>query len=165
MRGDHNIHPPLEPFLDFMAVLIMTLAATSGWAQIATMPLDQPIAPGCIGVPPPCDDCLNIPPLTVHVRADGVWAGRNPRTGTCPVAGPLAWWACNWPGSSTDVEGLRAALTLDRGWLPEETQIVIVTDDGIEYGRMIEVLDLARGLGYATVMLGGGPPWPSMPLP
>ena len=45
----------------------------------------------------------------------------------------------------------------DHAALPDETQVVIVTDDGINYEHMIKALDVSRTNGYDKTLLGGGP--------
>lgn len=163
MRSAHLDYPPMEPFLDFMATLILALAATAAWGQINTLAIDQPTAPPnhCELPPPPIVPAP--PPLTVHVAADHVAAGRD-WNGPCPTSATAStFWSCTWVGGTTDLGRLGDALRIDRGRLPERTQIVVVTDDGVPYGRLIEVIDLARGLGYEDVLLGGGPPSRAMP--
>ena len=141
-----NAELNLVPFIDLLSVCITFLLATAVWIELSAMPVDQalsdPNAP-----PPPPQEVPPPPPLTVHVRADGVWVGRKVTEGrNFAVIGESYDW--------TQVE---TEIATDRRNLPEEEQVVIVTDDGIEYRHMIMALDLTRKYGYEKTLLGGGP--------
>ena len=137
----------LVPFIDFLSVLITFLLLTAVWNQINAVQVDQEVMDP--NTPPPDPpDTPPVPPLTVHVRADGVWAGRNLETGQNFTK----------EDDTFDWEGLTEMLEGDRTTYPEEVNVVIVTDDGVEYEHMIKALDLTRTLGYEKTLLGGGPP-------
>jgi biopolymer transport protein ExbD len=148
-----NAELNLVPFIDLLSVCITFLLATAVWIELSSMPVDQAISdpnqppPPPPPVPPP-------PPLTVHLRADGVWIGRKVTEGH------------NFAimGEEYDWDQVEAELRKDRDALPDEEQVVIVTDDGIEYRHMIQALDITREYGYEKTLLGGGPPAPSTAL-
>jgi len=162
-----NFDLNLVPFIDLLSVCITFLLATAVWTQIMSIQVDQAIQDPNAEPPPP-PDTPPTPPLTVHIRADGVWAGRS-----------LEWCAdttkyptqCNYPKveDTYDWDTMRTDLENDRATYPDETQVVIVTDDGVNYEHMIAALDLTRNLGYDKTLLGGGPaeaaalPLPSAP--
>jgi biopolymer transport protein TolR len=123
----------LVPFIDLLSVCITFLIATAVWVELSSLPVDQAISGGP-PAPAPAE-----PPLTVHVRADGVWVGR----------GQIVHH--DWPS-------LGQVLQQDRSLHPEDRQAVLVTDDGVPYARMIAALDLARQHGYDQPLLGGASP-------
>ena len=145
----------LVPFIDLLSVCITFLMVTAVWTQISTMPLDQNISDP--NTPPPEVDVPPPPPLTVHIRADGVWMGRvitdTDYQGKMLKAGknyPILGEEYDWTAIETDLQG-------DRDEFPDEKTLVIVTDDGIFYEHMIRALDLGRANGYEQNLLGGGP--------
>lgn len=139
-----NAELNLVPFIDLLCSTITFLLATAVWSQTEVLSVDQAVRSDDIvdyfGPPLP-------PPMTVHVRADGVWVGRLVETGqNLPlVAGEPDWI------------GLDAALRADHDAYPEQDMVVIVTDDGVPYERMVRALDLSRAHGYDKTLLGGGP--------
>ena len=141
-----NAELNLVPFIDLLSVCITFLIATAVWVELSSMPVDQALndpnqpPPPPLDVPPP-------PPLTVHVRADGVWIGRKVEEGRNFVV----------IGDQYDWNGIEKEIENDRRTYPDETQVVIVTDDGLEYQHMIHALDLTREYGYEKSLLGGGP--------
>jgi biopolymer transport protein TolR len=132
----------LVPFIDFLSVCITFLLLTAVWAQIAALPVDQ-AAQDSIEPPPANEE--PVPPLTIHIRSDGLWSGRDVDGGTeLPKAGHGYAWL-----------GLEKMLRADRAAYPDEVDAVIVTDDGVEYQYMIRALDLTRAQGYERTLLGG----------
>jgi len=85
------------------------------------------------------------------VRADGVWVGRKVEEGH----------NFNVVGDSYDWGGVETEIETDRRNFPEEDQVVIVTDDGVQYQHMIHALDLTRKFHYDKSLLGGGPAQPT----
>lgn len=172
-----NFDLNLVPFIDLLSVLITFLLATAIWTEIMSLQVDQAIQdPTVTPPPPPPDEDPPPPPLSVHIRADGVWAGRLAK-GPCigqlaplpiPVEAPpeQKYWGCNWP--KTDLyewEKIKNDLALDRARFPEETAVVLVTDDGVHYEHMMKALDITRALGYDKTLLGGGPASTGTALP
>ena len=144
-RGKNsNFDLNLVPFIDLLSVNITFLMATAVWTQISTMQVDQSISTDPPTEAPPEPPT---PPLTVHVRSDGLWLGRSIETGK------------NYPKvcEEYDWEAVRKDMDEDRQKFPEETQVVIVTDDGVDYQFMIKALDCSREKGYDKTLLGGGP--------
>jgi biopolymer transport protein ExbD len=141
----------LVPFIDLLSVCITFLLLTAVWTQISSLNLDQAVSDPNETPPPPEEE--PVPPMAVHLRSDGIWAGRAVETGQ------------NWVKNADayDWIGLEKMLTDDRAQYPDEIDVVIVTDDGVEYEHMIKAFDLTRGLGYEKTLLGGGPP-SEMPL-
>lgn len=136
----------LVPFIDLLSALITFLLATAVWSQTEAMKVDQAINDPNQPPPPP-DEKPPTPPLTIHVRADGVWMGRNVET------------AKNYPkiGDDYDWTAVETDMKTDHAAFPDDIQVVIVTDDGVNYQYMVKALDLSRGNGYDQTMLGGGP--------
>jgi len=137
----------LVPFIDFMSCLIAFLMIAAVWTQIASLDVEQNIAPPnqdppeIIDPPPP-------PPLTVHLRADGTFICRKAEEGTnIPKLGELQ-----------DLAKLEELMKKDHETLPAEEMVIINTDDGVPYEEMIKVLDLSRQIGYPKTLLAGGPP-------
>jgi len=156
-----NAELNLVPFIDLLSVCIVFLIATAVWIDLSSMPVDQALNDPTKEQPPPPPNPPP-PPLTVHLRADGVWIGRKVEEGrNLPIVGDDYDWAAveteietdrrNWP--ATEAEGDQTVYT--------ERQVVLVTDDGIEYRNMITALDLTRKYGYQKSLLGGGPGQPS----
>ena len=133
----------LVPFIDLLSTCITFLLATAVWTQTSSMLVDQQIS----NAPPVETTEEPTPPLTIHLRADGVWLGRKVETGK------------NFPktGETYDWVAVDGVLKEDHAALPDETQVVIVTDDGINYEHMIKALDVSRNNGYDKTLLGGGP--------
>lgn len=159
-----NFDLNLVPFIDLLSVCITFLLATAVWTQIMTMQVDQaiqdPNAP-----PPPPTDTPPTPPLTVHIRADGMWAGRTVEAGVnYPTeTGDAEKPIYTWDKLRTDLEKDRVTYANDPDALGA---VIIVTDDGVNYEHMIAALDLTRELGYEKTLLGGGPAQASaLPLP
>jgi biopolymer transport protein TolR len=122
----------LVPFIDLLSVCITFLIATAVWVELSSLPVDQRVS---TGPPSPAPD---EPPLTLHVRAEGVWVGRAHLI-------------------QHDWASVERALEEDRTLHPEDRQAVLVTDDGVAYSRMIAALDLARQMGYDQPVLAGSP--------
>lgn len=137
----------LVPFIDFLCVLITFLLLTAVWTQINALQVDQEVQDPNTPPPPP-PDVPPVPTMTVHVRSDGIWVGRNLETGK----------NFEKEGIVYDWEAIQEMLEGDRETYPDEVAIVIVTDDGVDYEHMIKALDLTRSLGYEKTLLGGGPP-------
>lgn len=135
----------LVPFIDLLSTLITFLLATAVWTQTSAMLVDQNIADP--NTPPPENVDPPTPPMTIHVRSDGVWLGRKIEEGK------------NFPkeGEDYDWVGVGKMLEEDHTALPDETQVVIVTDDGVFYEHMVKALDMSRTYGYDKTLLGGGP--------
>lgn len=150
-----NFELNLVPFIDLLSVNITFLIATAVWTQIMSLQVDQAIQDPNAPPPPPTDE-PPVPPLTLHIRADGIWMGRKIEEGKnyAKIEDHHDW--------ST----IEADLTKDHETYPDETQIIIVTDDGCEYEHMIAALDLSRRIGYDKTLLGGGPAQAqALPLP
>jgi biopolymer transport protein ExbD len=143
MAADLN----LVPFIDLLSVNITFLLLTAVWTQINSLQLDQEVQDPNQEVQPPPDK-PPVPPLIVHIRADGVWTGRSRETGQDFVR----------RNDLHDWEGVKKFLEGDRSTYPDEEQIVILTDDGVEYEHMIKALDTTRVVGYTKSLLGGGAP-------
>lgn len=141
-------HLNLVPFIDLLSTCITFLLATAVWTQNSTLLVDQSIQDPNAEPPPP-PDTPPVPPLTMHIRSDGVWLGRSVETGK------------NFPAltdnDSYDWMGVEEAIQSERDAQPEESQVVIVTDDGVSYRHMIKALDLSRAHGFDKTLLGGGP--------
>lgn len=141
-----NAELNLVPFIDLLCSMITFLLATAVWSQTEVMKVDQAISDP--NTPPEEQpETPPVPPLTVHIRADGVWMGRNVETGK------------NYPkmGETYDWTTVEADMKTDHDSYPDETQVVIVTDDGVNYEHMVMALDLSRTHGYDKTLLGGGP--------
>lgn len=150
-RGKNmNASLNLVPFIDLLSTLITFLIATAVWVELSSMPVDQALSDPN-SPPPPPQDPPPPPPLTVHVRADGVWVGRKVEEGRNLAV----------VGESYDWEGVEKEIESDRRSFPDEEQVVLVTDDGVEYQHMIKALDLTRKYEYDKSLLGGGPAQPS----
>jgi len=137
----------LVPFIDFMSCLIAFLMIAAVWTQIASLDVEQSIS----NEPPPPDQepppVPPVPPLTVHVKAEGHWIGRKVEEGLqVPKDGELY-----------DYAKLEELLIKDHETYPVEEMVIINTDDGVPYEEMILVLDLSRKIGYPKTLLAGGP--------
>lgn len=132
------------PFIDLLCATISFLLMTAAWSRTEVIAVDQALSNGAIV---DGDDLPKAPPLSIHVRADGLWMGREVTKGKNY---PLVSGAYDW----AQVE---AALKVDRDAWPEEEQVIIVTDDGVSYEHMVHALDLSRAYGYDQTLLGGGP--------
>lgn len=145
-----NFELNLVPFIDLLSVQITFLLATAVWVEISSLPVDQALSdpnsppPPPVDVPPP-------PPLTMHVRADGVWVGRKVEEGK----------NFTLVGEEYDWESINREVMADRRSYPEEVQVIIVTDDGVEYEHFVKALDVSKVYGYDKPLLGGGPAQPS----
>jgi biopolymer transport protein TolR len=145
-----NFELNLVPFIDLLSVCIVFLISVAVWVELSSMPVDQALSDPNQPPPPP-QDPPPPPPLTVHVRSDGVWIGRKVEEGK----------NFSVVGDSYDWEGIESEIETDRRNFADETQVVIVTDDGVEYQHMIHALDLTRKYEYDKSLLGGGPAQPS----
>jgi biopolymer transport protein ExbD len=141
-----NFELNLVPFIDLLSVQITFLLATAVWISISSLPVDQALSDPN-SPPPPPQDPPPPPPLTVHVRSDGVWVGRKVEEGKNLTN----------IGEEYDWDGLDKEVMADRRAYPDEEQVIIVTDDGVEYQAFIHALDTTKVHGYALPLLGGGP--------
>jgi biopolymer transport protein TolR len=149
-----NAELNLVPFIDLLSCCITFLIATAVWIELSSMPVDQALSDPNQPPPPPVDNPPP-PPLTVHVRADGVWVGRKVEEGkNFSVVGE----SYDWTGVEAEIDTDRRQHPVDQD--PTFEQVVIVTDDGVEYQHMIHALDLTRKYEYQKSLLGGGPPAP-----
>lgn len=140
-RRTLNAHLNLVPFIDLLSVCITFLIATAVWVELSSMPVDQAIGESDANAK------QQLPPLAVHLRADGVWVGGTTLTGR----------DIELAGRSYDWERVDAELESQRLRDPATRQVVLVTDDGVAYGHMIHALDLTRKHGYEQTLLGGQP--------
>ncbi len=145
-----NFELNLVPFIDLLSVQITFLLATAVWVEISSLPVDQALSDPNAEPPPP-QDPPPPPPLTIHVRSDGVWVGRKLEEGK----------NLTLSGEEYDWEALDREVMADRRAYPAEDQVIIVTDDGVEYKHFIEALDVSKMHGYSKPLLGGGPAQPS----
>jgi len=144
-----NAELNLVPFIDLLSVCIVFLIATAVWVELSSLPVDQALSdPNQPPQPPP--DPPPPPPLTVHVKADGIWVGRKVEEGQNFAV----------VGDSYDWNKIDTAIETDRRNFPDEEQVVIVTDDGVQYKHMIHALDITRKYDYEKSLLGGGPAAP-----
>jgi biopolymer transport protein ExbD len=136
----------LVPFIDFMSCLIAFLMIAAVWTQIASLDVEQNIAPPSPD-PPEVVDPPPPPPLTIHVKSDGHFICRKVEEGT------------NIPklGEDYDMAKLEELMVKDHELLPAEEMVIINTDDGVPYEEMVKVLDLSRKIGYPKTLLAGGP--------
>jgi biopolymer transport protein TolR len=141
-----NVELNLVPFIDFLSCLIAFLMIAAVWTQIASLDVEQNIAPPDPNQEPP--DEPPTPPLTVHIRGDGMWIARKVETGI------------NIPkiGETYDYTKLDELMKKDHETFPAEEMVIINTDDGVAYEEMVKVLDMSRGIGYPKTLLAGGPP-------
>lgn len=145
-----NFELNLVPFIDLLSVQITFLLATAVWVEISSLPVDQALSDPTAEPPPP-QDPPPPPPLTIHVRADGVWVGRKVEEGA----------NIGLVGEEIDWDKVDKEVMSDRRAYPEEQQVIIVTDDGVEYEQFIEALDISKVHGYSLPLLGGGPAQPT----
>ena len=133
----------LHPLVDTMAALMMVLFMSVGGVSALSVEQDLGCRNSCWIPSEPAP-----PPLTVHLSARGAWIGRYSEDGrTVPrVAGAL------------DLERVEALITADRDASPHAHLVVVNTDDGVPYGDMMAMLDLAKEHGYGETLLAGGPP-------
>jgi biopolymer transport protein TolR len=137
----------LVPFIDFMSCLIAFLMIAAVWTQIAALEVEQSVSnQPPVDVPPP--EIEPVPPLTIHVKAEGHWIGRKVVEG---IQVPKS-------GETYDYTKLEELLVKDHETFPAEQMVIINTDDGVPYEEMIQVLDLSRKIGYPKTLLAGGPP-------
>ena len=137
----------LVPFIDFMSCLIAFLMIAAVWTQIAALEVEQSVSnepPPPEAEPPPVPP---VPPLTVHVKAEGHWIGRKVEEG---IQVPKS-------GEDYNYVKLEELLVKDHETFPVEEMVIINTDDGVPYEEMIIVLDLSRKIGYPKTLLAGGP--------
>lgn len=136
----------LVPFIDFLSCLIAFLMMTAVMSEIHSLAVEQNISPPNPDEPPP--EVPPTPPLTVHVRADGLWIARKAEEGT------------NIPllGEDYDWEKLEELMNTDHTTFPLDDLVVINTDDGVHFEHMAKVLDMSRKVGYPKTLLAGGPP-------
>ena len=79
----------LVPFIDLLSTCITFLLATAVWTQTSSMLVDQQIS----NAPPVETTEEPTPPLTIHLRSDGVWLGRRVETGkNFPMTGDTYDW-------------------------------------------------------------------------
>jgi biopolymer transport protein ExbD len=141
-----NFELNLVPFIDLLSVCITFLLSTAVLIEIHNMELDQAVQDPN-QEPPPIPDPPPPPPLTVHMRSDGIWVGRKVEEGM------------NFPKNADEYDWVKveAEIEKDRGTYPDEDSVVLVTDDGVEYGTMIHALDITRKYEYEKSLLAGGP--------
>ncbi len=145
-----NFELNLVTFIDLLSVQIIFLLASAVWLEISSLPVDQALSDPNQPPPPP-QDPPPPPPLTIHVRSDGVWIGRKVEEGK------------NFAmlGEEYDWEKVDTEVMADRRAYADEQQVIIVTDDGVNYAAFIEALDISKVHGYSLPLLGGGPAQPS----
>jgi biopolymer transport protein ExbD len=89
-----------------------------------------------------------VPPLTIHIRADGVAVLRKlEEMKNFPAIGDQEY----------DWKAIEETIKAEAEAHPEKLDVVIVTDDGCRFENMIHALDLTRAYGLEKTLLGGGP--------
>ncbi len=131
----------LVPFIDYMSCLIAFLMIAAVWTEVASLDVEQSVSTGQIQTD------SDVPPLTIHIRADGTSIGRKVEENV-----EIAKL-----GERHDLVRLREQLAADHGVFPTEDMVIINTDDGVPYEAMVQALDLSREMGYPRTLLSGGP--------
>jgi hypothetical protein len=86
-------------------------------------------------------------PFTLHLRADGAWAGRRDQD---DLNAARQGAEQNWPA-------IRAHLVRDRDFFPAEEGAVLLIDDGVPYGQMLRALGELVRFEYQPIWPTGGP--------
>ena len=133
----------LVPFIDLLSCLLAFLMMTAMWAEISAVTLEQSTGWGS------CDPALEpLQPLTIHTHSEGIQVFRRPEE--------MA--RLHKVEGRQDMMGLARLLAADKERYPEETFVVLNTDDDVPYGEMMAVWDLTRRYGLERTMMAGGPP-------
>jgi len=132
---------PLVPFVDLLLCCVMFLLVTAVWNQLGAL---QAQSTG----PSPTADVLPAPPahqLLVEVHQDGY-----------RISGD-AGDAMDVPAvdGSLDRLALEQALTSYREVLGA-TPVMLMPDDDVNHGQIIETMDTLVGAGYSAISMGGG---------
>lgn len=127
----------LVPFIDLLSVCITFLLATAVWVEFSSMPVDQAIGEAK-------EVSEQGPPMTLHLRADGLWIGREARSGLNLAVDRGGYdWAAARDALSAQRDGSR--------------RTVLQTDDGVAWRHVVAALDVLVATGYDTPQLAGGP--------
>lgn len=127
---DHEI--PLIPFIDLLLCCVMFLLVTAVWNRLAQV--DTPLASP--GDPSAIPAALERPTLYLRLTADGFEVGSSLGDAT-------------HVGRDPGLTDLRGVLAEQRAHQPADVEVAVTTDDGVEYGRVIEAVDTLSGAGFA----------------
>jgi biopolymer transport protein ExbD len=142
-----NFDLNLVPFIDLLSSLITFLIATAVWNQLSSLNVEQAISDPN-SEPPAEQEPDPVPPLTIHIRADGVAVLRKlEEMKNFPAIGDQEY----------DWKAIEETIKAEAEAHPEKLDVVIVTDDGCRFENMIHALDLTRAYGLEKTLLGGGP--------
>jgi len=135
---------PLIPFIDLLLCCVMFLLVTAVWNQLGSVEANLPQS-GRTG--DPATEVEQRLPLTVLIDHEGYRVGSDAGDETrIPLAAEGEW----------DVSALRAHLEHRRDIAPNEHDVVVSADDGVQYARMVETMDVLAGSGYSGVTVSGG---------
>ncbi|MDH5675661.1 MAG: biopolymer transporter ExbD [Myxococcales bacterium] len=136
-----DAHIPLIPFIDLLLCCVMFLLVTAVWNQLARHDLSQQV-PGERAVDEVDEERIG---LIVQLTGEGYVVSTSAGDS---VAIPRA-------ADAYDAEALAAQLGQFRQRLPAETPLNIAPEDGVVYEHVVEVMDVAAGVGYGAMSLGG----------
>lgn len=130
---------PLVPFIDLLLCCVMFLLVTAVWNQLAGQ--DTALQPTTADAAPDTDSTR----VTLIVKQAGY------------VLTSGAGAQIDIPGSegAPDPVALRAQLRAQRDAFPGGTSLAVTADDGVAYQHVVEAMDLARGVGFSSLLVGG----------
>lgn len=135
---------PLIPFIDLLLCCVMFLLVTAVWNKLSSLDanLQGPGQTQCIDCP--TNDDL---PLTVRIDHEGyhLSTGLGDET-RIPLAAEGEW----------DTSALREHLAERHRIDPNDPQVIVTADDGIEYAQMVAAMDAFAATGYSAVTVSGG---------
>jgi len=138
-----NVELNLVPFIDLLTCLICFLLMTAVWVQIAKISVTQS-GQGAPTDTPPDRNQLN---LTVAVTPYGFLLTGNGQT--------LEGGDILKKDNSYDFERLGTKLKEVQGLFPDKSDIIVMSEDTIQYQDLINTMDVCLANGFPNISVSG----------
>lgn len=137
-RRSYEVSVNLVPYIDLMTTIVTFLMMTAVWMQASALEVWSKESETLNAAP-----TLQSQPIVVGIQENGLVVFQEGRPGKTITK----------RSSAHDFEELGVYLrALHEGTAPSE-EIHILPDDSIQYDHIVRVIDLARGAGFAQIVL------------
>jgi biopolymer transport protein ExbD len=136
--GDNlNVELNLVPFIDLFSSLVLFLLVTAVWLQVGTIPASVE-SKGQSRF-----SAAESNRLTVRMTTGGI-----------QVTWPASLAGAGLPAGAPNFQRLHSILASALAKMKSQPVVAVTSEDRVEYGAVIEAIDVIKKAGYNTVALG-----------
>jgi biopolymer transport protein TolR len=137
--GDNlSVELNLVPFIDLLSSLVLFLLVTAVWLQVGTIPASvESKGKSRVSLTEQNRVMIHMTSKGVQLTWPGNYAGKNRLPRQLPLDGPK----------------LLDTLTIAAKDLASSV-VAVTSDDLVEYGMVVQAIDMAKKAGFTTVALG-----------